>query len=169
MRRFFLIAALIGTCFITCAAHARAAEPIEKIKAVFLFKFFDYVSWDTPKGSNKTLCTFGYHPFERDLEFIAKMRQQDTINVMKIDSLTDAKKCNVLYIHDIDNKADLAGIPATANALIVSSEKRALQHGGMIVMEEKSGRVQLSINLKAAESKKLKISSRLLQISNVIR
>lgn len=169
MRRFFLIAALIGTCFMTCGANARAADQIERIKAVFLFKFFDYVSWDTPKGSNKTLCTFGSHPFEKDLEFIAKMRQQDTINVIEIDRLTEAKKCNVLYIHDIDNKTELARIPATANVLIVSSEKRALQNGGMIVMEEKSGRVQLSINLKAAESKKLKISSRLLQISNVIR
>ena len=169
MRRVFRALTVVTAYCLICVTPSHAADQLERVKAVFLFKFFDYVSWENKAKAPKRLCTFGHHPFGKDLIFIAKMRNSDKINIIDIDTLADAAKCHVLYIHHIDNNKPLNNIPNNAQTLIVSSDMSALKSGAMVLMEEKSGRVQLSINLKAAERKHLKISSRLLQISNVIR
>ena len=151
-----------------CASPSYASDQVNKIKAVFLFKFFDYVSWPTADEDDKTLCTYGPHPFGKNLSYIAKMQNGGNTKVISIPSLDQAGKCNVLYIHDNTSKKQLSNT-SMKNTLIVSSSNDSLENGGVISMVEKSGRIRLYINLKEAEKKKLKISSRLLDIAEVLR
>ncbi|MFN8929847.1 MAG: YfiR/HmsC family protein, partial [Alphaproteobacteria bacterium] len=63
------------TLVITLAGDgAGHADPrTNKIQAVFLFKFFDYITW--PDGADKkTICTYGGNPFGVLLDKIAELQ-----------------------------------------------------------------------------------------------
>lgn len=167
-RNTFLVLSCMIACCLTCINTAHASEQLNKVKAVFLFKFFDYVSWPNNNTQTDTLCTYGSHPFGQDLHYIAKMRHAKKTVVMSISSLDEIDKCQILYIDKPINQKSLSRID-NKSTLIVSSNKAAINYGGIISMEEQYGRVQLYINLKTAREKKLKISSRLLEIAEVMR
>lgn len=168
IRPKLILAAFLCAFSLVCAPSSMASEPIDKIKAVFLFKFFDYVSWQNDTRKTGTLCTLGQHPFGNDLIYISKMKESPKLNVISIASLQEVKKCHVLYVHEIKN-IKTKDISKTKNTLVVSSDRNALNKGSTIMMSEKSGRVHLSIDLKTAENNNVKISSRLLQIAEVKR
>jgi hypothetical protein len=167
-RGTLLVFSYLCVCYATYTSPAHASEQLEKVKAVFLFKFFDYVSWPDSDSTTDTLCTYGAHPFGDNLQYIAKMRHAKKTVVLPLSSLSDIHQCQILYIDKPSDQKALFQMDIQST-LVVSSNKSVINYGGMICMEEHSGRVQLSINLKAARKKKLKISSRLLEISNVIR
>jgi hypothetical protein len=167
-RNTLLVLSCIFACSLTCASSAYASEQLNKVKAVFLFKFFDYVSWPDNKTETDTLCTYGHHPFGQDLHYIAKMRQAKKTEVIALSSLSEIDKCQILYIDNPRDQKELSKVDIK-ETLVVSSSRAAINYGGIISMEEQFGRVQLYINLKTARDKKLKISSRLLEISEVMR
>lgn len=167
-RNTILVFSCICICCLAYAKPTLASDQLNKVKAVFLFKFFDYVSWPDNNSTTDTLCTYGAHPFGEDLHYIAKMRSVKKTVVIPLSSLSDINKCQILYIDKPNDQKALSRMDIKST-LVVSSNKSIINYGGIISMEEQFGRVQLSINLKTAREKNLKISSRLLEISDVIR
>ena len=146
------------------AAQDRAA----RVKAVFLFKFTDYIKWpdgQTPKDSGRfDMCIWGNHPFEDILDTIAQRHRAYKYVVKYVPQTQAPKNCHLIFVGQV--KHDLSGLDG---AFLVSDYPGFSTQGGMIEMIESQGKVKLKANLKTAESAGFRINSRLLDLMDVIR
>ena len=161
--------------FISCLLFAlpvHAQDQSTKVKAVFLFKFFDYVTWPKnkdPKYTNKgVICTYGPHNFDNTLEYISAKRSSDIqYQIRKISSPKQAKECHIVYVSP-SRFADVKGLVGS-NILITSGSKGFLEKGGIIEMLDEKNKVKLRIHLGNARKNDIKISSKLLKIAEVLK
>lgn len=163
MKKYFLIymAIVLGFGAGVFVPHtALAQDKADKVRAVFLFKFFDYVTWPSGKkpgkDGNGVLCTYGKNPFGNSLEYIsARKGGKYTLQTKNITSPDDAKGCHVLYITRA-NYEEIQKITENKGILIVGDSKEFLDHGGIISLQENSSKVGLAIDLKNAKKTKPK-------------
>lgn len=157
-----------------CTPYTVSAQgKADKVKAVFLFKFFDYITWpqgSAPgKNSDGLLCTYGSHSFGDTLDYIAARKSgKYRLRTKPLKSLKNINGCQILYMAN-ENYNELSSIENKEGILIVSDSNKILDHGGIIELYEKNGTVGLIIDLQNAKKKNLKISSRLLDIAEVRR
>jgi len=165
-------------------AHAKglmAAEPTyspEDVKAAFLLNFGRFIEWPvevfvrSPRQFN--LCVIGpAHIVERTTQVL----QNETIKERKVAvvkrSPTEAlADCQIVYITLDGNSAQVSGILLRLKAaaiLSVSDHAEFIKLGGIIQFKLQAQRVGFKIYLTAAERAGLKISSKLLNVAEVIR
>ncbi len=165
---------LILGAVLTCLPYtAFAQNKSDKVKAVFLFKFFDYVTWPQGKipGENNdgVLCTYGKHSFGDTLEYIAARKSgKYRLRTKVVKSLENINGCHVLYMAG-DYYKSASPLENKKGVLLVSDSAGILNFGGVIELYEEDGKVGLIIDLQNAKKKNLKISSRLLDIAKVQR
>ena len=141
------------------AVYARTEG--KKIQAVFLFKFFDYITW--PDGADKkTICTYGGNPFGVLLDKIAEL-QNNTVTVWHVKDVTTMAGCHILYVTGPLPKLSREPV------LTVSAQPDFARRGGMVEMREDNGKIAMIINLRAMDSAGIKASARLLKLAEVIR
>jgi hypothetical protein len=148
-----------------------AQEKADKVKAVFLFKFFDYVTWPSTSApgvaGDGMLCTYGPHAFGGMLEYIAARKGGDVhFRVQPVGAIGQSGKCHILYVGE-SQYDKISGLQADSGVLTVGDADGFLEAGGIILMKEDMGKVKLEIDLKNAKKSGLKISSRLLGIAEV--
>lgn len=167
------IALILGVAlgYVPCTSFAQRKS--DKVKAVFLFKFFDYVTW--PKGKvpgengDGVLCTYGSHPFGNTLEYIAAHKgEKYSLRIKAVKSLDGLNGCHILYMSG-DNYNRKFSLEDGKGILFVSDSDKTLNYGGVIELYENDGKIGLVIDLKNAKKQNLKISSRLLDIAEVRR
>lgn len=168
------LAGVIGAFIVglSWSVPSEADERRDKVKAVFLYKFFDYVTWESEHDPIKyppaVICTLGDTAFEGTLRYVSK-KKADTLRnyTKKVSNLKDTDECHILFISVPDVTHNLDRAPA--HVLTVSDENQFAELGGMIELRDKQEKVQLIINLEAVRHARLKVSSKLLNIAEVIR
>lgn len=165
-----LIAALMLTATAIGVSYADSSTR-DKVKAVFIYKFFDYVSW--PDGRNPgenipaVVCIIGSITFSNVLAEVGKIKQESLGNEQRhITSIRQADKCHILLMSSAYSPY-LSKVPATV--LTVSDSKSFAKSGGMIELRDTRDKMELIINHKVAQESKLKINAGLLNIAEVIR
>ena len=142
-------------------AHAQGR--VQKVKAVFLFKFASYITW--PNGNdNLTLCTYGGNPFGELLRKISTL-QKKRITVEHIQSGQSPSHCHIVYVAPSVSTPNIE----EKSILAVSDKKGFAQNGGAIEIRAGSERVGLIINTIELDKAGLKASSRLLDLAELIR
>jgi hypothetical protein len=145
------------------------------LKAVFLFNFAQFVEWPAealPKeDSPLTIGVLGDNPFGTALDEAVRNEKinKHPLEVAYFPDIKAVRRCHVLFIR-ASNPARLKAIFADLRGrsiLTVGESDAFLGSGGMIrfVTENK---VRLQINLKAAKQARLKISSKLLRVAEVV-
>jgi hypothetical protein len=157
-------------------AHAQADE--YQIKAAFLFHFAQLVVW--PDGAldagdpSLKLCIFADEPSRQELQTVIEGKPigARVLHLRLISHPQEIQGCNVLFLsHDEERRQSatlktLRGLPI----LTVGETANFLSDGGMIRFHADEDRIRFDINLEAADSTHLTISSRLLLLaSKVIR
>lgn len=163
----FILLCLVAS-IVTCASPVAASEQADKIKAVFLFKFFDYVTWPNKNLKSKTLCTLGDIPFKSHLNYIASTDNYKSVNLRYLTNVKESENCHILYTQANSTRTNTA-LAGYNDLLVVGTTKDMLKSAASISMIEESGRIKIYINLKEAQKKGIRISSRLLDIAEVIR
>lgn len=172
-RRAFVAA--LASCV---AAATIAAGPTEyQVKAVFLFNFAQFVDWPASAFATPTsplvIGVYGHDPFGPALdEAIAG----ETINgrpleVRRYSSVDAIDECHILFINST-SKAELAAILDRIrgrNVLTVSDTREFALAGGVIEFVTIDNRIRLQINLDAAKSANLSISSKLLKPARIVK
>ncbi len=171
------------------AQLAQAAESKEyQIKAAFLYNFIQFVDWPKEKvaDSNQPIIIgiIGKDPFGNVFESLKNkkikgksvvIRRVKTFEELKKngeleDKINELKKCHVLFICSSENKylKQIIDPIKTDNILTVGETGNFLENGGIInfVLEEK--KVRFEINLDAANTSNLKISSQLLRLAEKV-
>jgi len=112
--------------------------------------------------------------FKGTLEFRGEEtpgRRQDDLALKRARKLAELRSCHILFI-SASEKDRLPSIlkPLKGASTLTVGETEAFARGGGVVNFLSDGsRVQLEINLNAAEQARLKISSKLLSLAKVVR
>jgi len=146
------------------------------IKAAFLVKFFDYVSWKVDLRTDVSLfiTVFGDDPFEEKLdEYVSKssLISKTKMKVLRTDDLQGLKNEQIVFSNENNPKkiAELLEYAKNKNILLVGEGEQFAKLGGTIAFIIKNNKIRFVINLKSAQKAGIKISSKLLRLAKVIR
>ncbi len=175
-----LLLSLIFAPYPQATAYAvddvRARE--STLKAAYLFQLANFVDWPegrTPgNGGDQPLrlCILGEDPFGSAIDGIAgKKAGGRQLALERFATADGVEGCDVLFI-SASESADLAGVfelVAGANVLTVGDSKDFARSGGMVGFVVKGGKLRLEVNLGAAQEAGLKISAKLLELSQIVQ
>jgi hypothetical protein len=152
-------------------ASAQSMADEYHVKAAFLFHFAQLVEWPDAPDENPSLllCILGDDPFHGELESTVEGKQigARVLRIRHLSKTEVARGCNMVFISRSENRHLAAILASLRNSpvLTVGEADDFLASGGMIRFYLEGDRVRFEINREAAESARLKISSRLLLLA----
>lgn len=165
---------LIG---VTCTIASEPSLPEPQVKALFLFNFTKYVDWPADVFADaKTPIVIGVLGDNKIGDNLQESVKGKSINgreivIRKIEKGEALNKCHILFI-SISEKKHLAEILLKTKALpvlTVGETEQFIKHGGVINFVKKEDKIRLEINVDSATESKLQISSKLLNVADVVR
>jgi hypothetical protein len=169
-----LVGVILGT-FIAGSAQPELDE--YQVKAAFLYNFAKFVEWPPQAfdvAANPIIvCIVGETPIYTLLEsaVIDKTAGNRSLAVRKVSDGQQATGCHILFI----GRADRKRIPAVLAAitpwgiLTVGETPEFVAEGGVVNFKLENGRVRFEINVDAARREKLRISSKLLNLAEIVK
>ena len=174
------IAAAAAMLLLTLAGSARAApaqDALElKVKAAFLFNFAKFTTWPASKVTSEDaplrLCVQGSDAITRVLQETVRGRSigAHAIDVLEAPKAEDLRRCHVVYVSATDEGQIAAELGALAShGVLTVHEASEAQPGGVIrLFLSDAGRVRFEINVTAASREQLALSSKLLEVAQVV-
>lgn len=159
------------------ARPAAAAEAHEyREESVFIYYFTQFVSWPATAFADAkapfVIGILGRDPFGAYLEGAVRDQRADgrQIEIRRFSKVEEVKLCHILYVSR-SQEADLGHVLwalGKRSVLTVSDIDGFSRAGGMIRFLTEDNKVRFRINVDAAESAGLVISSKLLRPSDII-
>src|SRR5262249_20897545 len=148
-----------------------AAVPEYRVKATFLFQFTQFVDWPaqafTSASAPLVIGILGQDPFGSFLdETIRDEKANDhPLAVERYERLEDVRGCHGLVVSrpETGRISDIASALKGRSVLIVGDAEHFADRGGTIQFVTEEKKIRLRINLGAAKSANLTISSKLLR------
>lgn len=176
--------ALIGTLFLFISAVPSRAAPAgaglpdkeHQIKAVFLYRFAQFVEWPSESFAGEdaplALGILGPDPFGAYLNDVVQGEKVGShpIIIKRVATPEEAAECHVLFISPSGSGPDTAlAISALKGrrVLTVGDTESFSQGGGMILFITRNGRIRLRINMDAVRAANLSLSSKLLRLAEI--
>jgi len=169
---------LIALASSAIAAGGMVEKPSEyEVKAVYLYNFAKFVQWPAGEPSGETdaftICVLGEDPFGRILDFTlaGETLHGKKTATKRIDSARDARGCRIVFVGGSEARR-LPGILEALKGmsiLTVSDMEDFAERGGMIQLVMDDDRVRFEVNLTAATSAGLEMSSELLKVARGVR
>jgi hypothetical protein len=170
---------LIASVLLISAGPVASAQTVisreYEIKAVFLFNFAQFVDWP-PEASTSPqapliIGVLGDDPFDGFLDDTVRGEKLNArpFVVQRYRRVEDVDDCQVLFISRT-TPSQLAHIMAALKGrsiLTVGDTEGFYQDGGIIRFVTEKNRIRFRINVDAAESAHLVISSKLLRLAEV--
>jgi YfiR/HmsC-like len=154
--------------------QAQSSDAEYRVKAAFLFHFAQLVDWPAGGGINNSLslCTLGNDPFQGALDASVAGKVIDT-RILRVRHLKEPEQmhtCQILFLDSGQGKRIPGLLAALRNTPVLTVGESAgfLESGGMVRFLLQDNKVRFEINLAAAESAGLKISSRLLVLAQTV-
>lgn len=169
---------LLGFFGLNISAPAQNVSPEYKLKAVFLFNFVQYVDFPTnafaSEESPLVIGILGNDPFGKFLDDTVRdeVVKQRKLQVRRYKNVSEIKECHVLYIGTSEAanlKSILAALKGRSILTVSGIEDFATRHGGMIHFFTDKTKIRFRINPAAAKAVDLTISSKLLQLAEIVR
>ncbi len=159
-------------------SHANKSQgiPEYQVKATFLLNFSKFVTYPEESFSDSAseirICLLGDDPFQGSLEILVKGEkiQGRSIKVNYIRDVEKTSECHTLFISASEQKQIVNIIAYLRNKpiLTVSDIADFVIRGGMVQFYILNNNVRFFIDPVTISEAKLKVSSRLLQVANVV-
>jgi len=179
----FLALLLIGGATRT---HAQTNE--QELKAGFLTLFPQYTTWPASTGSSTdsmlsanttpsqstrpiVICVLGRDPFGTLLDQYASGRKgTKPLTVKRIDTPEEAAHCQVVFIAKSETRHEATWLAALKGkpVLTVGESGETIARGGVIAFKQEGQRIRFEVNLVAATSAQLIISSSMLTFASKV-
>ena len=159
------------------AGGVHAADDLElKVKAAFLLNFAKFTTWpaDTAGAADAPiyLCVHGGGPLGRVLQDTVRDRTigSHAIDVLQSDNVEELRRCHVVYVGVSGDARIAASLGALANhGVLTVHEAASAQPAGVVrFFLSDGGRVRFEVNVTAASREQLSLSSKLLEVSQVV-
>jgi hypothetical protein len=155
---------------------ATQSVPVPRLKAAYLLNFVRFVEWPpdaAPAGGPLTVCIINDDRVARELERTLDGRAVDgrTVTVVRLAVSAPLPMCHVVYLaasgqhHSLDVIGGLKG----KLALTVSDIPNFAKTGGMVELFVEGGRMRIAVNVDALQRANVRLSSRVLAISRIVR
>ena len=156
------------------AEEAPPSEP--QVKAAFLFNFAKYVDW--PRGAFATPdspIVLGVVGRDEMGDALAKTISGKTVDgrrfeLKRFTAGDNCAGCHILFLSASEKKRlpEILARLRGASVLTVGESESFLQAGGVINFARRNQRVRLEVNAAAADQAGLKISSKLLNVADLV-
>ena len=170
-------------CLVCCLVlgeltlSAQTAPPKEyQVKAVFLFNFAQFVEWPPAAFADDkspiVIGILGDDPFGAYLDEVVRAERVGNrpMRVERYQRVDEITTCHVLFISRSE-ESRLGQIFASLKdrtILIVGDSDDFIQRAGMIQLATSQGKIHLRINMNAARTANLTISSKLLRSAELV-
>ncbi len=169
-------------CFLLLALgttqYVRGQTTVEEsqVKAAFLFHFAQLVDWpaDPNRDGDHSLiiCVFDDDPQRHELQSTldGKLIGERLLHVRLLSEPKNIPGCDILFLSRDEGSRQSAILRDLRDRpiLTVGETESFLSDGGMIRFHLEADRIRFDINLAAADSAHLKISSRLLLLATTV-
>ncbi|GGB91388.1 hypothetical protein GCM10011352_16800 [Marinobacterium zhoushanense] len=177
MRAVRILLALLILHGSVAAANDTSRPPLaDQVKAAFIFKFCSYIEWP-PEIFSTPQSPIVIATFERDASMAHLLTEtvrgrrvgERPVQVRTLSEHEVTEGIHVLYLGD-DTRLVRSRIESVKGQpiLIVTDLPRGLEFGSGINFRREDDRIRFDISLTAAQSNRLKISSRLLTVARQI-
>jgi uncharacterized protein DUF4154 len=146
------------------------------LKAAFLYNFAKFVEWPagTPESPHPiAICVLGQNPFGPVLEDTVSGKTLDgrAFVVRRISEAKAAARCQILFVSSSERKrfGAILGELRTGGVLTVGETEGFIEEGGIVNLKLDGGKIQIQINMTAAEQSGVRISSKLLRLAQITR
>ena len=152
-----------------------------KIKSGYLYNFTKFVTWPEDNANTFNLCILGVDPFGQLIDPIEQRsafgRPIKLFRFHTIDNINDTNNvslhCHILFVSSSiqDSPFMLKGMLVDRNidnTLTIGDSETFAAQGGMIGFINRQGRIKLQINLKTIKEGGLKVSAKLLEVSELV-
>jgi hypothetical protein len=147
-----------------------------EVKAAFLYNFTKFVEWPTESladtDATVNICVFGEDPYGTALNSIQGETIRDKkLAIKRLKSLQQVKNCHILFISESEEERltrilkSLKGL----HILTVGDTEGFAQKGVIINFYMEQRKVRFEVNVDAVRRSGLKISSRLLNLSRIVK
>ncbi len=158
-------------------AAADTADLEYRVKASYLFNFVKFVGWPEASFTNSSapfvIGLVGDDPFGRTVDetFAGRKTNGRSFVIRRFSPKDDPGNCHILFA-SLSDKSRLAKLLASLRGrpvLTVGETDRFGELGGMVNFTVVGGTVKLEANPEAAVAAGLKVSSKLLAVSKVVK
>lgn len=137
-----------------------------KLHSVYIYGFTRYVIWpDEHNEGDFEIMVLGDTPMLEELKTLAAAKKvgDRTIKITRINSPSEIKKCNILFIPagNSDKLGDVVNRIGNKSTLIITEEPGLGAKGSHINFIQKDGKLAFELNQSAASKHNLKISNTL--------
>ena len=168
--RCLLAVMLLSAPAITMADETQISE--YRVKSAFLYNFFRFVTWPETTLQDRTefsLCVIGTDPFGTQLDKLTgKTVHNHKLVVRRLNSLAMVDDCQLVYIGENITLADVLLLVREQPVLTVSDAADFIEQGGIIQFKLVQSKVRFRINMDAANTAGLRISSKLLSLATSV-
>lgn len=169
LRHWVLCFSIVACGWHISFANAAGALPEYTVKAGYLYNFAMLTEWPANSlGASLELCYLGHEDLGAALDALQdKVVNNRRINIRRLEALSDAKECQVLFVSEVGHSdvsklmREIAGRPV----LTVTDDENAARAGMAIFLRPESKRLVFEINNNVAKSVNLNISARLLRLA----
>jgi uncharacterized protein DUF4154 len=172
----FALAALMWVAGGAARAAEDRAESLElQVKAAFLYSFAKFVDWPiNPAGTTTTItfCVLADQPLFESLEQSVRGKNINgrSLAARQMGGPEDMHRCQLLFLGASSKKraGEILDKLGDASVLTVGDSEQFTQRGGMIQLTKDASRFRFAVNVDAVGRAGLKISSKLLQLAEVV-
>jgi len=177
MTRILSLLVLGGAALDLCAQASVPGFDEYQVKAAFLYNFAKFVEWPAGTFASPSdpigICIAGVNPFGSTLDSMVEGKKigDRVFVVRRIPDTQQAKGCQILFIGSTEWKRVRPLLEALKGAAIltVGETDDFTAAGGMIAFQIAGPRVRLQIDIETAERSRLKISSKLLSLAQIVK
>jgi hypothetical protein len=154
------------------ASHAQPTE--HQLKAAVLGNVAKFVEWPNGRDDQPiSIGIFGYDPFGNDLEIVLKSVKVKGkhIIIKRSDQIKDLEECHIIFFSARESSRTGEAIRQLRgqSVLAVGEDARFLEEGGAISLATEQKKIQISINLPAAEEAGLTVNPQLLALAKTVQ
>lgn len=158
------------------AEEAARPQTVEyAVKAAYLYQFARFTEWPGKANENRPLCigVLGDDPFGAALHHSleGKAVGSRSLLVRRSRSIAELDGCEIVFVPSSEAGARLGAVLQQASrwpALTVGEGDTFTRDGGMVRFFVEENHVRFEVNLPAVEAARLRLSSRVLAIAQVI-
>ncbi len=156
-------------------ADASVADEYQ-VKASFLYNFTKFVEW--PAGvfessdSPISICVLGQNLFGHVLQETVREKSVNG-RMLVVSGIPDARSathCQILFVSSFERTHFGAILGELRTGILTVGETGGfIEAGGVVNLKLETGKIQIQVNIDAAEQAGVRISSKLLSLAQIIR
>ncbi len=162
---------MLAALVLPMSVQAEKAQLELRVKSAFIYNFTKYITWqETPVNAGTEflrICVVrDREVFDLMRETIAmKPSQGRVVDVVLLRERNEISDCHVAYVPEARSMQDWRREMQVAGLVTIGEGSRFVDDGGVFGFVIVDDKIRFEINLELAESKGIKISSKLLSLA----